>query len=432
MKILLIKPYWPYPFGKGEHTYNRIWPPLSLANCAAILEQDGHDVNILDAHAARIKSNQLKSRIKGYDKIFITSSSLDRWQCPNINLKPFVDTIQVLSDHMSEIYVMGHHGTVNPEQILNLKGVRAVIRAEPEYTVADICNGIGLKEIHGISFKENENIISNPNREDFDLKTLPLPAYHLLDHKKYIYEIMGKQFGLFELSRGCYFNCKYCSLIMYGAKVRNKSSEQIKNELQISIEKYGLKNGYFIDLLFLSNKQLVQELCDFLIEKDYDFKWCCQTRADYLNKPILEKMKKAGCELIHLGVDSGMQKYLDLTEKKMTLEKITEAVALCEQSGIKTLTFFLFGFKGETKDDREEIFEFAKTLNPNYISFHKAHSYESNDVIMQGCENNDEVDHFIKQVYLRYYCRLSNIKRFDFMTVLYSLRLFWSRLMTLS
>ena len=50
MKILLVKPPWPYPYSNQDHTYNRKWPPLSLMNCAAILEEDGHEVEILDAH----------------------------------------------------------------------------------------------------------------------------------------------------------------------------------------------------------------------------------------------------------------------------------------------------------------------------------------------------------------------------------------------
>ncbi|MCK5084023.1 MAG: hypothetical protein KAR31_14030, partial [Candidatus Omnitrophica bacterium] len=94
MNILLVKPFWPYPYSKGEHTYNRMWLPLSLANCAALLEGQGNKVEILDAHSLRIKPGDIKSHLNGFDKIFITSSSLDRWQCPNIDIEPFLETIR--------------------------------------------------------------------------------------------------------------------------------------------------------------------------------------------------------------------------------------------------------------------------------------------------------------------------------------------------
>ncbi|MBZ0165512.1 MAG: cobalamin B12-binding domain-containing protein, partial [Candidatus Omnitrophica bacterium] len=127
MKILLIKPFWPYPYGKGEHTYNRIWPPLSLANCAAILEKSGHDVRILDAHALRIKPHKIAGHVRGFDKVFITSSSLDRWQCPNVNMAVFYESAAAISKVCDEFYVMGYHGTVDPQPVLEASGAKAVI-----------------------------------------------------------------------------------------------------------------------------------------------------------------------------------------------------------------------------------------------------------------------------------------------------------------
>lgn len=77
-----------------RHTYNRIWFPLSLANCAVLLEKEEHKGKILDAHAQCIKPHKITNYIKGYDKIFITSSSLDKWQCPNIDINPFLESIK--------------------------------------------------------------------------------------------------------------------------------------------------------------------------------------------------------------------------------------------------------------------------------------------------------------------------------------------------
>jgi len=114
MRILLVRPRWPYPVGYGESTYNRIWPPLSLANCAALLTKAGFDVAVVDAHALRLSPGQVARRAEGADGVFVTSSSLDRWQCPNSNLTPVVETVRALVSRTDEVYVIGFHGTVAP------------------------------------------------------------------------------------------------------------------------------------------------------------------------------------------------------------------------------------------------------------------------------------------------------------------------------
>jgi len=431
-KILLIKPCWPYPYGKGEHTYNRIWPPLSLANCAAILEQQGHKVKILDAHALRIKPKKIKSYIDGYDKVFITSSSLDRWQCPNIDITLFLEMVRFIREMTNEIYVMGYHGTVNPKSILAKTQAKAVIRGGPEYIVSDIAQNKDFSQIDGISYRTNGTMVSNPDREEYDLKSFPPPAIHLLDFKKYFYEILGSQFALFEVGRGCNFGCKFCNRIMYEPKLRTKSKEQICQELKIAIEERGVKTGYFIDLEFLAYKGLIKEVCDFLIEQNYDFRWCCQTRADSLDQAILKKMQKAGCTLIHIGVESGIQKFLDMSGKNTTEEKLVNGVRMCQEVGIKTLAFFMFGFQGETPEDRNAIFQFSKKLNANFVSFHKVYPYLESDMYLQDITSNKEVDQYIRKAFFKYYLRFSYFRKENIIILIRSLRLFLGRLVTLS
>lgn len=432
MKILLIKPCWPYPYGKGEHTYNRIWPPLSLANCGAILEKQNHDVKILDAHALRIKPNKIQFYIDGFDKIFITSSSLDRWQCPNIDISPFLETVGFIKKFTNKFFVMGYHGTVDPKTILHKTQARAIIRGGPEDTVADICQNKNFNDITGISYLANDQMISNPDRNNFDLKKLPVPAFHLLDMRKYFYEILGNNFALFELGRGCNFPCKFCNKIMYGPRLQSKSLQQVCEELRTAIEKHGVKTGYFMDLEFLAYKDIVEGVCDFLITKEYNFRWCCQTRADSINLSILKKMKKAGCELIHVGVESGTQKFLDLSGKHTTEEKLIEGVRMCEEVGIKTLAFFMFGFSGETAEDRHKTFQFAKRLNTNFASFHKVYPYIRSDIYLPNINFHKDIDKYIRKIYIKYYLRINYLRKEYIVTLIRSLKLFLGRLVTLS
>ena len=432
MKILLCKPYWPYPYGRGEHTYNRIWPPLCLANYAAILEKENHDVKILDAHALRIKPRKIKAYVQGFDKIFITSSSLDRWQCPNIDISSFLETVRCIREMTDEIYIMGYHGTVDPAGLLSRTRAKAVIRGEAENAIAEICEGRDLKEIRGITHDDNGTMVSTQDRDTIDLKTLPVPAFHLLDAGKYSYEILGGNFALFEIGRGCKWRCKFCNQLMYQPGVRAKSATQVVEEVQVAVEGHGVRTGYFMDLEFLANKGVAAEVCDVLAARRYDFRWCCQTRADSLDPEIARKMKKAGCELIHMGVESGIQKFLDLSGKHTTKDKLHRGVQLCEEAGIKTLAFFMFGLQGETAADREETSRFARELNTDFVSFHKVYPYQKSDIYLSDLQSHKEIDAHIFQSYLKYYLRFAHLKRCDLATLIRSFRLFWGRLITLT
>nr|MBA4405126.1 hypothetical protein [Nanoarchaeum sp.] len=405
MKILLINTYYPYPYSKNEYTYNRIWPPLSLANCAALLEKEGYRVEILDAHALRIRPTAIGKHIKNYDKVFISSSSLDKWQCPNVDISKFLETARHIREFTAEVYVMGYHGTVEPEMILDLTKAKAVIRGEPEYTVVEICQVNDLSKIKGIAFKDNGKIISTPPREPFDLKNLPPPAFHLLDFKNYYYEILGRGFALFETSRGCRYRCKFCNKVMYGEGIRTKSTEQILEEVTQAVEKYNVRTGYFIDLDFLSNREIAEELCTYLAAKKYKFKWACQTRPDLLDAEILKRMKRAGCSIIHLGLETGSQRLLDFINKDITIGELEKAVDLCNKAGIKTMIFILFGLPGETKQDRIATLDFARKLNADFASFHKVVAYKGSELFINKVEPDLNLDKFIHKAYCCYYLR---------------------------
>lgn len=382
MNILLIKPCWPYPFGEKEVAYNRIWPPLSLVNCAALLEREGHRVEILDAHAERISPQDIVKHInlKEFDKIFVTSSSLDKWQCPNLDLNPFLDMMREIIKWSDDAYVVGYHGTVKPEEILQYTNAKAVVRGEPELTVLEICEGKTLSEIKGLTYKEDGQIVSTAPREPLDLGTLPIPAFHLLRHNRYFYEILGGNFTLFEGSRGCPYNCIYCSRIMQGRQIRRKPVAKLIQEIDLAVKDFGIKKGYFKDLEFTIDKGWVTDLCDLLIQRKYDFQWCCQTRPDEVDQALLLKMKQAGCRLIHYGVETGSERMMRLLRKGMVLEKAERGVLLTKKVGIKTLCFFIFGFPAETKKDVELTLSFVKRLNPTYVSFHIAVPYPGTEL----------------------------------------------------
>ena len=373
MKVLLINPAWEAIISRKGKRYNRHFPPLDLLSCAALLEQEKIGVEVLDANISELSPLEIADYASRFDNVFITSTPYYKWQCPNLDFDVFLNFIKPFDKQ--NLYLMGTHCSIYPEKALQLTETAGIIRGEPEYTILEICQGKTFRNIQGLTFKLNGDIIFNPDRELLSLDQLPIPAYHLLDPKKYGYEILGDNFMVFEGSRGCPYKCIFCLQIMYGNRYRKKSVAKLIAEVDYAIHELGVKNGYFYDLEFTLNKDLVNKLCDHLIKRKYNFSWTCQTRADSVDQQILKKMKEAGCKIIHFGVEAGSEKTLKLINKKIALQEIERGIEMTKRAGIETACFFMFGFPGETEVDFLKTINLAKRLNPTYASFHVATPY---------------------------------------------------------
>ena len=375
MKVLLVNPFQVKLVARKGRIYNRTWTPLDLAYTAAVLRQDGHEVKILDANAERLGPDEVAPHGRGMDKVFITSTSLDRWQCPHLDIEPFLATVAALRAANPELYVLGSHGTVKPEEMLATTQARAIVRGEPEITVRDVCRGLPLAEIRGVTFPEGGAVRSTPDQKGVKMDELPLPALDLLPMHLYQYEVIGDRFTLFEMSRGCASTCTFCLLKTYGPGVRRKSTERVIAELEDAYRNHGVRTAYFIDLEFTILRKQVIELCQWLVAQKLDFTWCCQTRFDLVDEELLTWMKRAGCTLIHFGVEAGSDRMLELVDKGITMAKIREGMRLVKRVGIQTATFFMMGFPESTEQDMKDIVAFARELRPDYPLFHIAAPY---------------------------------------------------------
>ena len=447
MKILLLKPCWTYPVDPGDSTYNRNWPPLSLLNCAAVLRENGFEVQIIDASADRLGPDEVAERAQAYDMVFITSATLDRWQCPNLKLDPFLKTYFAVKKLKRPLYIMGTHGTVRSKEILAVTGADALITGEPEMTVLELCQKKPFNTIKGLVYSENGVFTRTPVREDLDLNSLPLPAYDLIDLDKYEYEVLGGRFALLEASRSCPFSCIFCVKSMYGSQYRTKSTTQFIRELDWLIDKNHAGNVYFIDLEFTVNRSLVEAVCEHLIERGLPISWCCQTRADSVDLPLLKRMKSAGCKIVHYGVETGSERIRATLKKGVSRDQIISGLKTTREAGIQTVCFFMFGLPEENIADMKETIQFAKSLNPTYASFHVALPYPETEFfqIVQGdlkgelfpgaftgVVSYDALEKITRQAFRTYYLRpryiAGRLKDRDFSTFFKQAKFFFSYL----
>ena len=373
--VVLINPGQPGVVNPRGRIYNRAWPPLDLATTAAWLEQDGIAVSIIDANAEQLSPEAVAARLGHADQVFVTSTSLERWQCPHLDLRPFLDVVRAVRPRVPEVFVLGSHGTVRPEAVLEMTGATAVVRGEPEQTVRDITSGRPLGEIRGVTWRGPAGVVSQPDQHPVPMDTLLPPALHLLPMDRYHYEVMGSHFTLFEMSRGCASSCSFCLLKTYGTGVRKKPLDAMLREIHEAVTHFGVRHAYFIDLEFTVLRQQVIALCEALIEAKLPLQWCCQTRLDLVDDELLAVMKRAGCRLIHAGVEAGSDRVLASTGKALTLDEVRGGMARITRAGIDTACFFLLGLPGADRSDADDIVRTAMALSPTYPLFHIAAPY---------------------------------------------------------
>jgi len=190
-------------------------------------------------------------------------------------------------------------------------------------------------------------------------------------------------------SRGCPFGCSFCaSSRLFGKFWRGRSAGNVLEEIRMIRDEYKIRNIEFIDDTFTLDKRRVEEICDGIIRERLDVSWGASSRVDGITERLAEKMKKAGCWIIYLGIESGCQKILDEIGKRITLDQVRKAVNAIKKAGIQVLGSFIIGFPGETVEMIEKTIRFAKRLNLDWAQFSILTPYPGTPLFEYAVKNN--------------------------------------------
>ncbi|MCD6575253.1 radical SAM protein, partial [Candidatus Aerophobetes bacterium] len=180
----------------------------------------------------------------------------------------------------------------------------------------------------------------------------------------------GKRFGNIMTSRGCPFSCIFCSSSQLFGKIwRARTPENVIEEIKLLKDKYEVKEIEFLDDTFTLNKKRAEKICDLLIEKNLGISWSCSSRVDTINEALIEKLKKAGCHTIYVGIESGSQEILDIISKGITLTQAEKTIDLIKKVKLNSFATFIIGIPGETVKTIKKTINFAKKLSPSFVQF---------------------------------------------------------------
>ena len=346
-------------------------PPVDMMSLSAIAKKRGYETKFHDYSLKNETVHDFIRDLRNYQPDFlvinIASTTLEK------DLSILSAARDLLEDTV--VIVKGAIFNFNSYSIMQKNPeIDIALRGEIEEAFDEIIQYKNFKEIKGITYQINNKIISTADRElKSDIDYLPILDRSLIDNSVYQRPDTKKPQTIIRVSKGCPNHCFFClASPLNGKIVRYRSPELIVKEIKECITLYNIKDFIFWSDIFNLNKEWVQKLCRLIIEADLKINFSANTRVDTLDIETLCLMKKAGCTLLSMGVESGSQEMLDKMGKKITLEQIKKAVSMIHKAGIQTYAYYVIGLPWETKETLKATFNFAKKLNTHYASFYTA------------------------------------------------------------
>ncbi|MDD2753504.1 MAG: radical SAM protein [Candidatus Portnoybacteria bacterium] len=344
-------------------------PPLGLLYLAGYLEkQPGLEIKVLDTQVEKLDYRQIEERVREFmpDVVGMTIMTFTIFDVLEV-----VKIVKKISPTI-KVALGGPHAHIYPKETLDLPGVDFAILGEGEAALAGLLANINqpekLKMVKNLAFKHNGQFI-NTGVQDFikDLDSLPFPARHLVPYKKYT-NLLAKKTPHTTMftSRGCPYQCTFCDRPTMGRFFRARSAKNIVDEMAQCV-KMGIEEIFIYDDTFTVDRQRVIAICDEIQRRGLKFTWDIRARVNTVDEEVLTKLKAAGCERIHYGVEAGTEKILKVLNKGIHLDQALAVFRLTQKIGISTFAYFMIGAPEETKADVLASIEFAKKLNPAFV-----------------------------------------------------------------
>lgn len=334
--------------------------PLGLGYIARSLMDMGCKVEIFDIHAEGINEEEVCKKIANFNfdlvgiNAFSTQYKYIKWLSEQIRKHTKV-----------AIILGGPLATYNPELVLRNTNVDICVISEGDVTIKELVTNKDLYSVKGICFKNGGGVIKNKPRENIsNLDTIgfvPYEIFHMDIYFKHI-SLWGRSAQKVInviTSRGCPYNCNFCSRTFSG--VRYRSISNVIAEIKALQDRYNIDGVLFSDELVIASKKRAYELCEEMSRIGVE--WGCQGRANFVDLHLLKSMKKAGCVYIGYGIESGSQKLLNNMNKRVAVEQNKKAVINTLKAGMVPVAQMIFGYPGENIQTIQETIDFYKVVH---------------------------------------------------------------------
>ncbi len=362
-------------------------PPMGILYVATYLKNHDIEVSILDATASHYSIEETAKWVKREDPDILGLSTLT---CSSRTAPQIAKQAKQQNPNLTAV-LGGLHATYNPTKILKkYPWIDIIVRGEGEQTALELVKALekedSLKDVLGITFRNNGNITSTPDHPLIkDVDTIPFPDRTLLDTEYHAItagiNAAPKKYTSFLTSRGCVYNCRFCGIRALAKNIwRPRSVENALEELLL-LESQGYKQFHFVDDNFTINQKRAIKLCQGIRREKMDIDWISLGRVDNCSQQMLKELVRAGCKIIHFGIESANQRILNYYNKRITPQQSRTAVKAARKAGVDVIIGSLIvGAPDETPQEIQNTLEFAKQLKLDIPEINLLAAYPGVDI----------------------------------------------------
>jgi radical SAM superfamily enzyme YgiQ (UPF0313 family) len=346
-------------------------PPLGLSYVAAAFEQMGASVKVLDLVVEPYSKSILRDLIDEFKPDLVGATSVTMTFDAAISvLKDVKDIDPAITTLMGGPHISFYaRETLKRYPQLDM-GVLGEGEASIKELVQCLNEGGDLADIAGLAFRKSGRIILTESRPPtVDVKQLPKPARHLVALGRY--KALGLAISMIT-SRGCPFQCIFCiGRKMSGSKVRYRDPVAVVDEMEY-LNSLGFYQINIADDLFTAKKSHCFAICDEIIRRGLEVKWTAFSRANTISRPLLAKLKQAGCVHLSFGFESANEHILKTVQKRINRQQMINAAEMCRAEGMPAQASFIYGLPGETAETIAETAAFGDQLDKmgTAVGFH--------------------------------------------------------------
>jgi len=369
--VLLCYPKTGMDFG------STIAPPHSLLTIAAPILETGYSVAILDQRDKPITRDVLNNLISS-DLICVGISTMTGTQIRNA--LGIINIVRELTDGSVPLVWGGPHPSVAPIETIEDENVDIVVIGEGEVPFLNLVKTLDAKtslhDVPGIMFQDGSEIIKNDEPPLMDVEELLPVPWELINVERYVHRDMylrdkTRVLDLGQTSRGCPFNCGFCSSAsIRQRKWRDMSVDKALDMIERDVHRFNLDGIWLRDDEFYIKRKRAHAIFEGVVERDLNIGFYTSgTRADVLNKAKpdeLKLMRRAGAHTLKIGAESGSQRILDLMQKGTTVEQTIEANLKCKEYGFNPAYALMIGYPTETFEEMDQTIDLAFRLRKDY------------------------------------------------------------------
>ena len=359
MRFALVNPNWTFDgsiyFGCREPHL-----PLEFGYAKALLEQSGHDACIVDGQMNGMTLDEIHHAVASFKPdvtVVTTAPSYLFWRCAPPELRVPQETVRALRDVGGKLVGVGPHASTTPKTTLHKLQVDAVVIGEFEDILPQFDQPFW--KISSVCYSVNGEPWMQGHTHATDMTALP--SLHWPDavvrkhrHHHHRFEAAAQGPGAeVETSRGCPYHCTFCAKDNFRDKYRRRPVATVLEEVDGLIAQ-GVEYIYFIDEIFLPNKDLLEGLAERSV------KIGVQTRIDLWSEPILDLLGRAGCVSIEAGVESITEEGRAVLDKKckMSTDDLANRLIYAKQR----VPFVQANLIEMEQDDLEAVERFRERL----------------------------------------------------------------------